>query len=730
LNQFSDLDITGRQVGAADLDGDGCADLMVRLADGEVRVYWGGPGGLAPDRVSVVPVALDGDGNAKDARPLPPAYEEAVEDAVPLVRSICLGGVPHVFVARRQACHLVPVGKDRNFGRPLVLACAESMAIAAGNLSGAGSQDLAIACRQPDGDRQVSWIYWQNPGGYSDAKRTALRTLFACDVALADLRGAGCDDVAICQNNDRKSFSVESLVYRGGGNHAGGEPVRLASHDAQRVLIARPAGGAMPSVVLINRVSRNMLGNIESVIYFGDSCGYSPERRRLLPAWGAVDAVCADLNDDGWPDLVFANAAENSVDHDPGSYVYFNGPKGFPPGPDLKLPTMRAHGVACADLNRDGYLDLVFCGFDNPDLLIFYGTAEGFDARNPTRIRLEHEGVVYRDPRWPILADLNNDGYLDLIVPECGVGRVFILWGGPDGFSLARCLVLPVRGAISARAADLSGNGYLDLIVGTLPASLDRPHDAFVHIFWNSEAGLSTARCAQLPADHVNCVAAADFNNDGRLDLFVGSYDDNLCRDLDSWIYWNRKDKLFSAGDRTRLFTHSASGCLAADLNGDGWVDLVVANHKVWGDHVGYSEVWWNGPGGFDAKNTTRLPTSGPHGMAWTGIGNIMDAGPEEYYESAPAEFPAGFAPGWIRWEADVPPGTWVKAQLRCGATRDELLRAPWVGKGGAGGWFEQGDELAALRGKWRWLQYRLALGARSGLNTPRLRAVIVAPVG
>ena len=29
--------------------------------------------------------------------------------------------------------------------------------------------------------------------------------------------------------------------------------------------------------------------------------------------------------------------------------------------------------VACADLNRDGYLDLVFCGFSNPELLMFYG---------------------------------------------------------------------------------------------------------------------------------------------------------------------------------------------------------------------------------------------------------------------------------------------------------------------------------------------------------------------
>ena len=77
-----------------------------------------------------------------------------------------------------------------------------------------------------------------------------------------------------------------------------------------------------------------------------------------------------------------------------------------------------------------------------------------------------------------------------------------------------------------------------------------------------------------LPAKTINAMAVADFNNNGLLDIFICSYHDINERDVDSYLYWNRDGRGFSATDRTRLFTHSASGCVAADLNENGWTDL------------------------------------------------------------------------------------------------------------------------------------------------------------
>lgn len=413
-----------------------------------------------------------------------------------------------------------------------------------------------------------------------------------------------------------------------------------------------------PKVVFVNNRSRNALGNVKSTVYFGGPEGFSAEHRKDVPSFRAVEAICCDINDDGYADIVLANSFSNTDNHKGGSYVLLNGPDGFPDGPSLTLPTNRAHGVCCADLNRDGYLDLIFVSFDDPDLLIFYGGADGFDTSNPQRIRMEHDGVLYDDPRFIYLADLNNDGWLDLVVPQISSDRSFILWGGPDGFSMERCQLLSVTRTCCARAADLSGNGYLDLIMGGHAPSLQGPHDSFAYIYWNGPDGLREDRRTLLPANAINSMAVADFNNDGRLDLFIASYHAGRERDIDSYIYWNREGKGFSATDRTRLFTHSASGCIAADFNEDGWIDLAIGYHRVYGEHQAYSAVWWNGPDGFDEKRVTELPTEGPHGMAAVGPGNIMDRGPDEYYTSAPFELPESSSVTSIAWEAETPAKT------------------------------------------------------------------------
>ena len=723
-----DLEIEGEQLTADDLDGDGYAELIVRSKDGQIEIYWGGAEGIDPGRVTRLPTDTDTAAQPDGEPSNQVKYAEYVEDAALLVKVVRLGGVPHLFVPQAASVSLVPIGPDRRFGEPLILACAQALSIAAGDVNGDGYQDLVLACRQPHEGSERSWIYWGSEAGFDEQRRTPLQSFRACDVAVGDMDGDGCDDIVLCQSHTAESFTTESLVYRGAPDRSIGEPLRLVSEDARRVFLARPSSNPELQVVFVNYFARGLLGNIDASIYFGGPTGYSPEQRRDVPARGAVEAVCCDVNDDGLVDLVLANASENSVGRDPGSYVLLNGRRGFPDCPSLSLPTQRAHGVCCADLNRTGYLDLAFCGFDNPEIVIFYGTADGFDTQNPTRIHLEHEGFVYNESRWIYLVDLNNNGWLDLVVPQISYDRSFILWGGPDGFSMERCQALSVVRAGCVRAADLTGNGYLDLIVGGHMPDRQGPHDSFVYIYWNGPDGLREDNRAMLPAKTINAMAVADFNNNGLLDIFICSYHDVHERDVDSFLYWNREDRGFSATDRTRLFTHSASGCVAADFNENGWIDLAIAYHKVWGDHLGYSAVWWNGPDGFVEGRVTRLPTSGPHGMTSIAPGNIMDRGPEEYYTSAPFKLPEGTCVTRISWQAEVPPKTWVKAQLRFADTEEALEKTVWMGPQDGSCWFDNGQEIKTAEFGGQWVQYRLALGAVSGCSTPRVTEVSVHP--
>jgi len=727
--RFVDLDIAADQLAAADLDGDGFDDLVVRSVEGRVTVYWGGTDGINPDRATVF-----FEPDSERPRPSDGAvqYAEHVEEAKPLAGIVHLNGLPHLFLPRSQSVTLLPVDKDRRSGPPLELFCSHAMAVAVGDLNGDGYVDLVFACRDLDNEGECSWIYWGGPDGFDETRRTPLNSHQACDVAVADLSGNGCADVILCQTHTPDSYSADSLIYRASRAGIDPEPVRLPCEDARRVLLARAGTEAMPHVIFVNHFGRNRLGNINPYIYFGQADGFSPERRQELPGWGAVEALCSDFNDDGRVDIVLANASENSVDRDPGSYLLYNGPQGFAADPTWILPTNRAHGACVADINRNGHLDLIFCGFDNPDLLIFYGKAPDtpnglcFDTANPQRIRLEHEGKLYNESRWIYLADLNNNGWLDLVVPQIAYDRSFILWGGPEGFSMDRCQPLSVIRGACARAADLTGNGYLDLIIGGHITSQDGPHDSFAYIYWNGPDGLREDRRTLLPASAVNSMAVADFNNDGLLDLFICSYHNGRERDIDSYLYWNRAGRGFSANDRTRLFTHSASGCLAADFNGNGWTDLAVANHKVEGDHIGHSAVWWNGPEGFSAERITRLPTSGPHGMTAVSPHSIADRGPEEFYLSAPYELPDGARVTEIEWEAETPPRTWVKAQLRFGSSEEDLEEAAWRGPDGEATWFESPQAVSPLNQPGPWVQYRLALGAPNACGTPRVTCVDV----
>lgn len=721
IGRFVDLELPGGQLAAADLDADGFADLYVLGPDGRAAIYWGGPEGLSPKQHLMVRTGLD---RAETPNRGSVPETEAIQAISPVAKVVILGGVAHLFAPEPERALLFPVLPKRVLGDPLVFSCPQALSVAVGDVNGDGHPDLVFATRGHDADRECCWVYWGGPDGFREDRRTPLASHGACDVAVGDLTGNGCADIVLCQDRLPETFDYHSLIYRATPDGLETVPTLLPGHDARRVFVAHTMPGERPQVIVVNHRARRTGGDIDVMIYYGGDDGFAPDRCQPLQGRDAVDAVCCDVDDDGEPEIITANCSENAVELDPGSFLFRRGPCGHGYGPDLVFPTTRAHGVCCADLNQDGYLDLVFAGFDNPEILIFYGGPTGYDVDHPTRLDMTAADRTWREPRFLYLADLNNDGWLDLVVPQIASPRSLILWGGPEGFGLDRRQELAAWHVCSVQAADFTGNGYLDLVLGGHTPSLVGPHDSFVYIYWNGPEGLSDDRRTQLPANAVNAMAIADFNRDGQLDLFVANYHDGRVRDIDSYLYWGLPGGRFSSERRTRFFMHSASGAVAADFNEDGWVDLAVAYHKVHNDHLGHSAIWWNGPEGFSEARTTLLPSMGPHGMTRTGTGNQRDRGPEEYYVSAPYELPRAARLRSIAWEAATPPKTWVRAQVRVAASREALGASPWVGPGGEDTWYECGAVVGDEAALGSWVQYRLALGATNGCGTPRVSEV------
>ena len=453
--RFADTGIRAVQLCAADLDGDGSDDLVVLDGGGLAAIHWGGAAGLSAGERTEIPGDAAGAGWEEAAR------GEYVRDAPPGVRVVELPEM-HVAVPSAVGMRLVAL-RGRKVEERALLPCAGAQAAAAADLDGDGAVDVVVACKGET--QEASLVFWGRPGGGFEPEPAMLASSGACDVAIADLDGDRRDEVVICQHKSDASFTTESLVYACGPGRRFGPARRLVSHDARRCLVGRPDGGH-PRLVLINHFARTSRDDVPIYVYRGGEGGYDPERRLEVVASGAVDAVSSDLFDRGTADLVICNASEYSkVSDDAGSFILRRGPAGFPAEPDVRLATTHAHGMVCADLDRDGYLDLVFGGFGEPDLLFFHGGPDGFDAASPRRLRMELDGVVYDEPRFLCAADLNGDGWLDIVVPQIAADRSFILWGGPDGYSMERCRPLSVFHAVAARAADLDGDGRLDLVV-------------------------------------------------------------------------------------------------------------------------------------------------------------------------------------------------------------------------------------------------------------------------
>lgn len=717
--KFVDLPIFADYVEAGDLDGDGFAELIVRpkMEDGSettaMRIYWGGKDGIDVNNFTEIPAFLPDEVMVQKKAESRESDMEKRWDSARMIKCVQLDNRQLVSCSSGKKVVFFGVDGDRNVFRALELDVPQALSVAVGDINGDGVDEIAVACTAPHpeaSDRQASFIFVRQDGVYH---AYPVETRAACDVVIADWDKNGRGEVIFAQGPDAMLYSnkTRSYIWQDGKFVPGGS--EFECEDVRRIFFVENPG-KNPEICIVNHHSRRAVGFDKSFVYFGGPDGYSSERRLEVPCWCAVDSICADVDDDGIAELVICNNSENSMHLDPGNHIHhFDENGNFCPEKTTMLPVDLGWGGICADFDRDGHLDFIFSANQWSDLYHFHGNGDGTYRRE--KIEIGAEGGI----RWFAAADLNKNGYLDLIIPVVEKDRTYILHGGPEGFSMDRRTDLGVFNGVSAKVADLTGNGYGDVIIGAYietpvkgELTPHQPHQSFVYIYWNDGNGLRENNRTVLKADGPVAFAVADFNNDGFLDLFVSNYHSGKERDINSIIYWNREGR-FSELDRKLLFGHSASGCIAADFNEDGYIDLAVANHKVDGDHHGYSTVWWNSEKGFSSERCSNLPTEGPHGMTMIEPGNVLTRGPEEYYYSEPFTVTEDAELISIDVVADIPPKTWVKAVVRKADNADALKEASWLEPGFK---VKEGEVL----------QYRLELGAYNSLRTPRVTEVNV----
>ncbi|MCW5852205.1 MAG: VCBS repeat-containing protein, partial [Anaerolineae bacterium] len=127
--------------------------------------------------------------------------------------------------------------------------------------------------------------------------------------------------------------------------------------------------------------------------------------RLELPSDGAWSGAVADLNGDGYDDLVLG-MHYNGIRTDLNAAIYFGSPAGWSENRQQFLPAPRCTSVAAGDFNGDGRPDLaLLC---HGQVRLFYQSALGFEPKRYVDLPIVGEQLS--------AADLDGDGYAALVV--------------------------------------------------------------------------------------------------------------------------------------------------------------------------------------------------------------------------------------------------------------------------------------------------------------------------
>ena len=125
---------------------------------------------------------------------------------------------------------------------------------------------------------------------------------------------------------------------------------------------------------------------------------------------------------------------------------------------------------------------------------------------------------------------------------------------------------------------DYDGDGWEDILIlnGSTSGFLSNT------LYRNTGSGFEDVSTTILPAHsgRYNAGAFADFNGDGHKDLYLAAWNLNTLMNTENLLLAGDGDGGFTEVDAgpPSIEQHSTAGCSWADINGDGWVDIFLAN--------------------------------------------------------------------------------------------------------------------------------------------------------
>jgi Bacterial Ig-like domain (group 3)/FG-GAP-like repeat len=455
-----------------------------------------------------------------------------------------------------------------------------------------------------------------NPASYASGG------VYAFSVSAGDFNGDGIADLVVanqCPPTNCKNGAVSVLLGNGDGTFQAAQSYASGGYEAYSVAVADVDGDGKADLIVANGCqSANQCANGAIGILLGNGNGTFQAAQSYSSGGVVASSVAiADLNKDGHPDLVVANQCQDGSCASGGvSVLLGNGNGTFQVAQSYASGGLTAVSVAVGDFDGDHKLDLVVAnqcqsnGNCNGNVGVLLGNGKGmFQAAQ------SYSSGGYRAVSVAV-GDFDGDRQMDLAVAnqcqssaDCDNGSVGVLLGNGDGsFQPAQNYVSGGNNAAAVAVSDLNRDGRTDLVLANQCQTASNCNDGSISVLLGNGGG--TFQPAQ---DYVSdgvfafSVDSGDWNGDGKADLAVV----NQCQTGSNCngnvtILLGNGDGTFQVPPSYDSGGYEADSVAVGDLNGDGDLDLVVANlcqsnGCSHGNNGSVSVLLGNGDGTFQA---------------------------------------------------------------------------------------------------------------------------------
>ncbi len=522
---------------------------------------------------------------------------DGIMDVVTIVKTVS-GGAGHYWLA-------VALGNgDGTFKTPVLTATPQDLndPFVVGDVDGDGKDDVIVA-HQPTSTSPTATfdvLLSNGTGGFTFKGNNAITTNDLAGGTLYDVNGDGKLDAVIVDSS--LPGNVWTLIGNGDGTFQAATSVTLNGQAGSSVVFGDFNGDGLLDF------ADNDYSTGQLTVYLATSATAYANGVSYTTASGVYDAcsnAAGDLTGDGEAEIVSSNCLLNTVT------IYVNdGSGGFSTGTDYAVATAPAvagnvvyaapWSATIADLDGDGKADIISTNYFASDITVLHGNGDG-TVGTPS-----YGFATGGFPSTPaIVADFNGDGLLDVLVADNVYSYSYMKGYGDGTFRSALDYYAPTTDngepyGQDIATGDLNGDGIPDVVIGNrccdptvgITVFLSRGDGSLMPgVNYGSGGSLAYVAVADVNKDGILDIAAVD-NQNGLVQIFTGNGT-------------GVGDGTFTVGPTYSTGDSDSEKIVAADLNGDGYPDLVVANNG--NGNFGVFMNTADGSGAFNAEATTTM---------------------------------------------------------------------------------------------------------------------------